>query len=116
MNAREAATFMRAFGDPTRLRILNVLSARELSVGELTVLLECPVHRISRHLRYLHARRLVDWHTDGNTVVYSLVTPRHSLHQRALAAVQQCLAGVNEIRDDNAKLVRMGGQAPQRGG
>ena len=56
MTAKQAGNFMRAFGDGTRLRIVCALLVRPTTVNDLTRLLRAPVQRVSRHLRYLHAR------------------------------------------------------------
>ncbi|MFN7614149.1 MAG: ArsR/SmtB family transcription factor, partial [Phycisphaerae bacterium] len=39
-----------ALSDPTRLRLLRVLDAQELSVGELAKALQLPQSTVSRHL------------------------------------------------------------------
>ena len=114
MKARHAATFMRAFGDPTRLRIIAALTARPLSVAELTRLLHCPKQRVSRHLRYLHARHVVDSEAARNSVIYSLAEPRSDLHRLVAAAVQGGLAGVAEVQRDAVRLAE--GRHRLRGG
>jgi len=104
MQARQAGAFMRAFGDGTRLRILAALIERELSVGQLTSLLQCPNHKVSRHLRYLHARGVVQSRTAGNAVAYSLAKPQHPVHREVLAALRRSLTTVEEVRVDTAEL------------
>ncbi len=87
MDAKEAGIFMRGFGDGTRLRILDALSIRPLTVGGLSDLLEVPLPKVSRHLRYLDARGLVEWATSGKGTQYRLAKPQHALHRAVLAAV-----------------------------
>jgi len=106
MKARHAATFMRAFGDPSRLRIIAALTRAPLSVAELTQLLQCPPQRTSRHLRYLHARAVVESHTEGNSVVYCLVEPGSQLQRLVLAAVRGGLGDIDEVRDDADRLAQ----------
>ncbi|MFP4057554.1 MAG: ArsR/SmtB family transcription factor [Candidatus Brocadiia bacterium] len=95
---------MRAFGDGTRLRIVGVLSRGPVSVSGLAGLLHCPPPRVSRHLRYLGARGVVEAEYRGNAMVYRLAAPAHRLHERVLAAVQGGLADVEEVRQDARRL------------
>ena len=108
MNAREAAWFMRAFGDGTRVRIVAALSSRELSVWQLSGMLRSPKARTSRHLRYLHARGVVEAQPVGNSVVYRLAPPQHRLHQWVLGALQQCASDVEEVCRDAERLASTG--------
>src|SRR5213082_2998160 len=49
-----------ALGDPTRLRILNLLAAGELCVCYFVEILGDPQPKISRHLAYLRRAGVVD--------------------------------------------------------
>jgi len=106
MRARDAGTFMRAFGDGTRLRIVAALGGTPLTVAELTRLLRCPEQRVSRHLRYLHARGVVESEAALNSVVYSLAKPQNGLHRLVVSALQNGLAGVEEVQRDSDRLAR----------
>lgn len=67
-----AETFQ-AMGDPTRVKLLWILSKqKESSVGELVTRLEISQPGVSHHLRLLRAMRLVKTRRDGRTVYYSL--------------------------------------------
>ncbi len=103
MTAQEAATFMRAFGDGTRLRIIAALSRRPATVWELARLIGCPEHRVSRHLRHLDARGVVEWRPAAKAVSYSLAAPSHALHDEVLAAVQATMGDIEEVRTDAAQ-------------
>ncbi len=50
---KELLTILRALADPTRLRIVRLLSRMELSVGELAQVLGQSQPRVSRHVRIL---------------------------------------------------------------
>ena len=104
MNARQAATFMRAFGDGTRLRIIGALSDAPMSMSKLARVLRCPKHRVSRHLTYLRARGVVQSEPVRNSVVYRLSGAKHAIHRRVLAAVQRCLGEIDEVLRDAARL------------
>ena len=104
MTAQEAATFMRAFGDGTRLRIIAALSNRPATVWELARLIGCPEHRVSRHLRHLDARQVVEWRQTGKAVLYQLASPSHPMHAAVLAAVQATMGDIEEVQADAAQL------------
>lgn len=65
---------MRAIGEPTRLRIVAALAHGELSVGELTEVLDQSQPRVSRHLRLLVEAAAVVRHREGNRVFFSLAS------------------------------------------
>ena len=62
----------KACSDATRLRILFLLSRRELCVCELVTILEMPQGKISRHLAVLKNSELVADRRDDSWVYYSL--------------------------------------------
>jgi ubiquinone/menaquinone biosynthesis C-methylase UbiE len=71
----EAADIFRALGDPTRLRILALLRAMELSVGELAQVLGQSQPRVSRHVRILIDAGLAERRKEGSWVFLSLGPP-----------------------------------------
>ena len=62
----------KALADPTRARLVLLLSAGERSVGELVEQLEQPQSTVSRHLSLLRAAGLVSTRRDGVRVYYRL--------------------------------------------
>ncbi|MDT0576716.1 metalloregulator ArsR/SmtB family transcription factor [Croceicoccus sp. F390] len=62
------AELLRALDDPTRLRLLRLLSRMELAVGEIAEVLEQSQPRISRHIRILTEAGLVAKRKEGNWV------------------------------------------------
>ncbi len=69
---------LRAAGEPTRLRLLNLLSKTELTVSDLTHILGQSQPRVSRHLKLLTEAGLVTRFREGAWVFYKLVPPaRH---------------------------------------
>lgn len=90
----------RAFGDATRLRILNLLGAGETCVGDLVRVLGVPQPTASRHLATLRRAGLVRARRQGRWCFYSLVEPRGGLHARLLDCLAGCLAGVPELQRD----------------
>jgi DNA-binding transcriptional ArsR family regulator len=73
------ARFFRALGDPTRIRILQLLlaaSAGECCVGELVAALDAPQSRVSTHLGCLRWCGLVQTRREGKQVYYRVADPR----------------------------------------
>jgi ArsR family transcriptional regulator len=62
---------LKALADPSRLRILNILSERETCVCDLQSVLQLPQPLLSRHLAYLRNAGLVQDRRDGSRVFYS---------------------------------------------
>ncbi len=65
-------TALRAIGEPSRLRILALLEAGELTVKDLTAILGQSQPRISRHLRLLAEAGLIERNPEGAWVFYRL--------------------------------------------
>lgn len=59
---------LRALADPTRLRIMRLLAAMELAVGELAQVLGQSQPRVSRHIRILCAAGLAERRKEGSWV------------------------------------------------
>lgn len=68
----DAELLLKTMADATRLRVLRVLSAYELSVNELVEVLEQPQSTISRHLKPLREAGLVRDRRMGTAVFYSI--------------------------------------------
>jgi ArsR family transcriptional regulator len=64
--------FFRVFGDPTRIKILYLLSRSDLCVHDITALLEMNQSAISHQLRILKQARLVRYRRNGRSICYSL--------------------------------------------
>src|SRR5687768_3093257 len=72
------ADLFQALADPTRLRILALLRAMELSVGELAQVLRQSQPRVSRHVRILGAAGIVERRKEGSWVFLNLADPKRS--------------------------------------
>ena len=70
--APAAVDLFRSLADPTRLRILALLRAMELSVGELAQVLAQSQPRVSRHVRILIDAGLAERRKEGSWVFLSL--------------------------------------------
>ncbi len=70
--ATEIATTFKILGDPTRVKILYLLSQEELCVHDLAALLGATESAASHHLKILRMMRLVKGRKAGRQVYYSL--------------------------------------------
>ena len=72
MNSAQTIEILRAAGEPSRLRILALLSRGELAVMELSHILDQSQPRVSRHLKLLIDAGLIERFPDGAWVFYRL--------------------------------------------
>jgi ubiquinone/menaquinone biosynthesis C-methylase UbiE len=63
---------LRALGDSTRLRIVHLLRAMELAVGEIALVIGQSQPRVSRHVRILAEAGLVERRKEGSWVFLAL--------------------------------------------
>lgn len=61
----------KALGDPTRIKILHLLSKKECSVNEIAETLDIRQSTVSHQLRFLKNLRLVKYRREGTTLHYS---------------------------------------------
>jgi ArsR family transcriptional regulator, arsenate/arsenite/antimonite-responsive transcriptional repressor len=99
-----ADLLFRAFADPTRLRILHLLTSGELCVCDLVDVLRVPQPKVSRHLAYLRRAGLVLARRDGFWSHYQLASAKDPLHKRLLDCLGGCLGGLPELASDARKL------------
>ena len=87
--ARDLVTALKAAAEPTRLRILKLLSTGELNVKDLTQILGQSQPRISRHLKLLTEAGLIDRFREGSWVYFHVAdgTRGGDLTRRVLAAL-----------------------------
>jgi ArsR family transcriptional regulator len=110
-----ADSMFRAFSDRTRLRILHVLQGGELCVGDIVEILQAPQPRISRHLAYLRAAKLVVVRKSGLWSHYRLAPAKTPFHKKLLECLAKCFVEVPELQADAAraaKIRRSGGCCP----
>lgn len=68
----ELLDIFRAMADPTRMRIMHLLGAMELSVGELAQAVGQSQPRVSRHVKIMAEAALIDRRKEGNWVFLRL--------------------------------------------
>ncbi|PSB54250.1 ArsR/SmtB family transcription factor [Chamaesiphon polymorphus] len=70
--AQRLSEFLGFLADPNRLRILSILAAKEMCVGDLAAILEMNESAVSHQLRTLRAIKVVNFRKQGRHVFYSL--------------------------------------------
>jgi ubiquinone/menaquinone biosynthesis C-methylase UbiE/DNA-binding transcriptional ArsR family regulator len=80
LSAEQVVEVLRAAGESTRLRLLALLAAEELSVLELCRILDQSQPRVSRHLKLLAEAGLVERFPDGAWVFYRLASKSPGRH------------------------------------
>ena len=88
------ADLFKAMGNPVRIRVLELLSEREWSVGEMVAELGAGGSALSQHLSVLRTAGLVQARREASTVYYSVTTPR----------VADLLAVARQLRSDLLSL------------
>lgn len=71
-NGTDCVVALRALGEPTRLRIVELLLQSPLEVGEIAQLLGVTQYNVSKHLRILREAGLLDLGKDGRIHRYAL--------------------------------------------
>lgn len=78
---KDELNLFRALSDETRLRIMVLLSERELCVCQLEWALGFSQAKVSRHLTVLKNASLVKDRREGLWIFYSLTEPRNELEK-----------------------------------
>ncbi|WP_420479399.1 ArsR/SmtB family transcription factor [Brevundimonas sp. FT23028] len=98
LTADQTVEALRAAGEPTRLRVLSLLAGEELSVMELSRVLEQSQPRVSRHLKLMADAGLIERFPDGARVFYRLSSD--PLARRLIDTVLDLLDDTANAADD----------------
>ena len=96
----------RALADPTRLRLINLMSEREICVCYFIEVIGAPQPKISRHLAYLRRVGIVAARRDGKWMHYRLTIPRESYAAAILKSTMEALRQDREMQRDREHLNR----------
>lgn len=95
------AEFFKNLGHPARIRILELLSIREHSVGEMLPEVGVEPTSLSQQLAVLRRAGLVTIRKEGSTFYYSLTSPQIAeLLAVARSILKDVLAGQVELLSD----------------
>lgn len=103
--AEMIAARLRVIGDPTRIRILDMLREDELSVSEITDRLDTSQQNASKHLGILLQAGILARRKSGNSSIYSIAD------RGVYELCEQVCGGLQLQLSELAALV--GGAAPQ---
>ena len=98
---------LKILSDPTRLRLIALVTREELSVAELQEILGMGQSRISSQLALLRQAGLVVDRRDGKKAFYSLRTPLPPGQQALIKAAVESVAELDVIGEDARHLERV---------
>jgi ArsR family transcriptional regulator len=104
------ARLFRVLGHPVRIRILELLSERERTVGDLQAELQLDSSGTSQHLAALRQQGVLESRRAGTSVYYRIRDPRVS---QLLAVAKQILTSA--LSDSHALLDDLVDEQPRRG-
>lgn len=96
----------RALADPTRLRLLNLMSEQEVCVCYFTEVIGARQPKISRHLAYLRRAGIVAARREGKWMHYRLTIPRDSYAASILKRTMDALKSDRQMQRDRERLNR----------
>ena len=97
---RQYTDLFKALSDETRLRIIILLSEKELCVCQIEAALSLPQAKVSRHLAVLRYAGLVRDRRDGLWIYYSLTEPRNKVEENLFQCFRECLRKEKFFRAD----------------
>ena len=101
------AELFNGLADPTRLRLLNLLTqAKEICVCELVDALQIPQYNISRHLHVLLKTGMVQDHKRGKWVYYSVAKDLKPYQRTLLRAITELRDEREDLHQDEARAGR----------
>lgn len=109
----QAAERLGSLSEPVRLRVLSLLAADELSVGEVAKVLQLPQSTVSRHLKILAEAGWVAKRAAGTATLYWM--DAGDLDEAAAGVwepVRASLEGSREIAEDRERLAAVLAERP----
>ena len=104
----DSTRLLKAFADPVRLRLLNLLSGEreEVCVCHLHEALGLSQPTVSRQLACLRKHGLVVGRKEGLWVYYRLAKAKAGLHRILLGCLDSCLGDSEVFAQDRQRLER----------
>jgi ArsR family transcriptional regulator len=103
-SATALSTLFQALGDPTRLRLMNLMTGGEVCVCFFVAVLGEPQPKISRHLAYLRHAGLVEGRRDGKWIHYRIADPLPPGAERLMATLLGLFATDRNMRREREAL------------
>lgn len=104
LQIKRARQILKSFADDTRLRVINLLNEKELSVGELCGILNKKQSNLSKHLARLRLTGIAGDRREGFNVYYCLLKPKEKAHEELLNAITIGLADLETFKQDLERL------------
>jgi len=104
MRIKKARQILKSFADDTRLRVINLLNRKELSVSELCEVLDVQQSNLSKHLSRLLLTGVVNDRRDGLNVYYALVKSKEKVHKELINTITIGLAENETFKNDLEKM------------
>lgn len=105
MTLKTLRQLLKACADDTRLRIINALSDRELTVKSICALTKSTQPTVSKHLAKLRLLKIVSDRREGNLVYYCLNRDPDSPQRRIVSFIVSQFSDI-EIFERDKKEVR----------
>ena len=94
----------KALADETRLRIVVLLSEKELCVCQIETALNLSQAKVSRHLTILRYSGLVRCRREGTWVYYSLAEPKNKIEENLFESFKKHLRKENFFSADISNM------------
>lgn len=104
MKIKKARQILKSFADDTRLRIINLLSKKELSVTKLCEILNKSQSNLSKHLARLRLTGIVADKRKGLNVYYRLIKSGEKAYKELLNIITVGLAELEIFKQDLKRL------------
>lgn len=102
-----AAKAMKALSDPNRIRIIEILSNKEMCVCEITSVLNLATSTVSNHLSILRNAGIIEDKKDGKWVNYRVKTPAENQYvQHVLFVLKNWVRDSETVQKDKIKSRR----------
>ena len=103
---KEYVRLFKALSDETRLRVMILISKKELCVCQIEDSLGLAQVKVSRHLAVLRHAGLVNVRREGLWMYYSLVVPRNDLEKQVFAFFRERLRNEGVFKKDSSNMKR----------
>jgi ArsR family transcriptional regulator len=104
LNSVEPALLFKILSDPTRLRLLNLLTEDEICVCDLHGTLALDQPKVSRHLAALRRARLVEARRNGKWMHYRLARHGDALVRHVLAGLRAWMREHPRLKAERHRL------------
>ena len=85
----QAAEVLKVLAHPVRLKLVELLSCHQLTVGQLSRRLGLPPNQVSQHLNQMRARGILARRREGRCVYYEVTHPHAQNLLRCIQRYEQ---------------------------